>query len=160
MIPINSEHIRYLDVGDTFCETGYWQCLNLKVIEKPFYNEDGNLVWKAFNIDTYKVVDYLVTPNSAYTVHLYYTDETYKRVEYIVKDLMMQPWQVLTLDKANISKILKQAKDKIVLHHTFKTTGVGDMVNIATVKPQISWYNKADYEVGGKYYIDPDTIPF
>lgn len=81
MIEIQPEHIRYLEVGDTFHETGYWQCLNLRIIEKPVYSStECNWTWKAFNIDTYKVVDYLMTDEWSNYIYIYFSDDTYQRI--------------------------------------------------------------------------------
>lgn len=81
----------------------------------------------------------------------------------------MQPWQVLTLDKANISKVMKEAKDKLISSSRYKYQSSYVSTNPHnSAKPVIitkeslaaQKFNAADYEVGGKYYIDPDTIPF
>lgn len=152
MIEIQPEHIRYLEVGDTFYETGYWHKIDLRVIEKPTYNAtECNWTWKAIDLDTYKVIDYLVKDSWACYIHIYFTEETAERIE----DVKMKEtdkklkwtldWQTatLTLNKETVHQVLKDATKKLrlhgreipIIHHTFKTTWVGDMVNVVTDVP-------------------------
>jgi hypothetical protein len=72
-----------IKVGDIHYEYEYGVGLKCEVITSPTLNESGQYEWKSKNVNTGKVIDYLVDPKySHYSANLY-NYEAYKVNLYI-----------------------------------------------------------------------------
>lgn len=64
--------VENIEIGDIHYEYEYGIGIKVKVLTKPTLNEDGQWVWKSENVNSGKIIDYLVTPEySHYSANLY-----------------------------------------------------------------------------------------
>jgi hypothetical protein len=75
--------VEEIKVGDIHYEYEYGMGIKSEVMTLPILNESGQYEWKSRNVNTDKVIDYLVDPKySHYSVNLY-DYEAYKVNTYI-----------------------------------------------------------------------------
>jgi len=75
--------VEEIKVGDIHYEYEYGMGIKSKVMTLPTLNESGQYEWKSRNVNTDKVIDYLVDPKySHYSANLY-DYEAYDVITYI-----------------------------------------------------------------------------
>lgn len=57
--------------------------IKCEVITEPKQDEDGNWCWKSKNVNSDRVIDYVVNPNYSHYSSKLYDYEAYKGVTYI-----------------------------------------------------------------------------
>lgn len=75
--------VEEIQIGDIHYEYDMGVGIKCKVESKPYMNDEGNWIWKSINVNTNKVIEYLVNPKcSHYSANLY-DYEAYKVKNYV-----------------------------------------------------------------------------
>ncbi len=75
--------VEEIKIGDIHYEFEHGFCVKSKVLTLPTKNQEGNWIWTSENVNSGKVMEYMVNPNYPhYSVNLY-DFEAYMGMKYV-----------------------------------------------------------------------------